>query len=463
MNDKPKILLVNAPHNFGWPWGKGNVYRGFYEYLGTGYLASSLMSHGFQVEIINAPYHGWGPQKTATEIRSREFDLVGISANWQQFFPQAASLLEELTSLKQPIILGGHFSTIAHENLLRDFPFLSAIGLGECEATLVDCAKALAAGKSLSTVKGLYVVSNDSQPATRPLEEDLDSLPFPYRPEAENYRYSKNPGGAAASILASRGCNGNCSFCTVHAFQGISTGSRWRPRSPENVVDEMEMLQKDFGFINYRFVDEDFLGRSEYGRQRALDIAREILKRGLKLSFEVYCRADEVDVELLKALKKAGLQGVYLSLDAVSESDLELYNKGTTREQMINAIRAVLESQVQLAYSFIFWHPYRRLNEIHQVYTLLEEASRGNSQDYTTILKGMQTGLISDLEVLTGSPIEKQIENDGLLRGNYRQYSYDFVHPATKAAYRIMKGYQRLRRLAENTSNTLSRPTQGKS
>jgi anaerobic magnesium-protoporphyrin IX monomethyl ester cyclase len=464
MSDRPKLLLVSAPHNFGWPWGQGNFYKGFYEYLGTGYLAAACKQAGISVEILDAPFHGWGPARTVKEIKDRQFDVLGISANWQEFFPQCAAMLELLSDVKAPVILGGHFPTIARKELLKDFPVLSAICVGEGEVTLVEAMEALAAGRSLQgpkttpwlEVPGLALKSQETP--RRPMVTDLDSLPFPLRPQAEMYRASKNPGAASANILSSRGCGGTCTFCTIHAFQATNPGPRWRARSPENTVDEMEALQKDYGFTNFRFVDEDFFGRCDEGRARAEAIAREILKRGIKARLEIYCRADEVDPDILKILKEAGLSSIYLSLDAVSESDIELYGKGTTRKQMVDSLRYVMESGLEFGYSFIFWHPYRKVSEIREAFDLLEQAAGGDAKAYSRILKGMQTGIISDLVVLTGSPLEERIRKDGLLKGNYREYSYNFADPSAAMAYSLVKGYKKVRNTAGNIWNSLLRP-----
>lgn len=457
---KVNLLLVSAPHSFGWPFGKGNVYRGFYEYLGTGYLAAACEKEGISVEILDAPFRGWGPKQTYAEIQKRDFDVVGVSANWQEFFPQTAELLNLLRGLDKPILLGGHFPTIAHRELMGDFPHLTAVGIGEGESSLPEAVKTLAGGGSLGDVFGMAVRTDDgiSRTGSKPLCVDLDSLPFPLRPQAEMYRAAKNPGLAAASLLSSRGCGGHCTFCTIHAFFGVSPGPKWRARSPESVVSEIEMLQKDYGFTHFRFVDEDFFGRCPEGRQRAEEIARLILSRGIKMNFELYCRADEVDPDILKILKEAGLEMMYLSLDAVTEEDIKLYGKGTTRRQMVDSVKYVHQSGVKLAYSFIFWHPYRRLSDINKAFSIIDEASEGDPQVYASMLKGLETGIISDLVVLTGSPLEEKIRRDGLLKGDYRQYTYGFTHASTRAAYFFVRSYKKMRSMAWNLSNTRQRP-----
>ena len=92
-----------------------------------------------------------------------------------------------------------------------------------------------------------------------------------------------------------------------------------------------------------------------------------------------------------------------------------------------------------------------------EAFDLLEQAAGGDAA-YPRILKGMQTGIISDLVVLTGSPLEERIRKDGLLKGNYREYSYNFADPSAAMAYSLVKGYKKVRNTAGNIWNSLLRP-----
>ena len=130
--------------------------------------------------------------------------------------------------------------------------------------------------------------------ADRPSVGDLDSLPFPVRdllPEVlEQTGY--------ASLLSSRGCYGRCTFCSVNAFFA-RFGAKYRMRSVENVLAEMEELQRNYGVRNFAFNDANFIcGRK--GRERAFEFAEALLKRGIKARFSIQCRVNDVEKELLR-------------------------------------------------------------------------------------------------------------------------------------------------------------------
>jgi len=143
----------------------------------------------------------------------------------------------------------------------------------------------------------------------------------------------------------------------------------------------------------------------------------------------------------------------------VTESDIALYGKDATREQMVESLRWVAESGMRFGYSFIFWHPYRKLGELKDAFSLIDSAAGGDPKVYSHILGGMQTGIISDLVVLTGSPLEERIRKDGLLEGDYREYSYRFVDPAAGLAYKAVRAYKSVKNTVNNAKNTRYRPT----
>lgn len=450
------VLLVNAPQDYAWKRPDSLYYGGFYEYLGTSYLAACLKREGISVEILDAPFLGIDAQGTFKRILEFDFDILGISSNWQEFFPHTATLLRALqrSGMKEPVILGGHFPTIAHEALLKDFPGLFAICLGEGEATFTELCKALLEGTPVRDIAGLALPESTSsgilRTGLRPAPDPLDALPFPHRGLARSYLKDRTGGvtdKVAMNILSSRGCRGHCTFCTVHAFGAYSPGRPWRARTAANVVEEIEMLHREFGVSAFRFLDEDFLGRSDEGKARAYEIADEIRKRKLSIDFIIFARPDEIDEDLLRCLKDAGLSGVYVSVDAVTERDIQLYGKGTTREQIKKSLRTVTDLDLRLIYSVIFWHPYRRPIELLEFPRLIEEAADGDEKLARKLMRSLDGNILTSLKVLTGSPIEEKLRRDGLFHGDYRNMNFSFASLPSAIAFNLLKLISSLRLL----------------
>ena len=87
--------------------------------------------------------------------------------------------------------------------------------------------------------------------------EDLDALPFPLRTEAL-LRLSE------VNILGSRGCYGRCTFCYINTFFNCASraaaAGRWRKRSPENIIEEMDAIISRTGSRTFYFADPNFFG-----------------------------------------------------------------------------------------------------------------------------------------------------------------------------------------------------------
>ncbi len=144
---------------------------------------------------------------------------------------------------------------------------------------------------------------------------DLDSLPFPNWDQfpVQKYKYSiVTSKGITLPMLASRGCPYTCGYCPY------LVNAKYRFRSPENVVEEIEYLIRKYGIKGITFRDPVFT----FDRKRALEIADLILRRGLDIRFGIEARTDKLDDELLKVLYRAGLRSVEIGIESANEKIL---------------------------------------------------------------------------------------------------------------------------------------------
>jgi len=91
-------------------------------------------------------------------------------------------------------------------------------------------------------------------------------------------------------------------------------------------VDEIESVVAGTGIREFGFVDDDFLGKGPKSKERAAIIAEEIIDRKLGITFSIEIRADEVDQEMLRRLKEAGLTRVLLGIESGVQRQLDTYN-----------------------------------------------------------------------------------------------------------------------------------------
>jgi radical SAM superfamily enzyme YgiQ (UPF0313 family) len=110
-------------------------------------------------------------------------------------------------------------------------------------------------------------------------------------------------------------------------------GRRYRIRSPKNVVDELEYLQRKFGAEQFTFYDDTFT----VNQARTAEICGEIINRKLKIEWDCETRVDMVTKELLQKMKEAGCFAVWYGLESGSPQILKNMKKGISLAQVMRA------------------------------------------------------------------------------------------------------------------------------
>ncbi len=153
----------------------------------------------------------------------------------------------------------------------------------------------------------------------------------------------RNPVG---HIETSRGCLAQCNFCSKVIF-----GSKPRVKSPKRVVDEMAYML-DSGFKEIHVADDSFT----QDIQRAKEVCREILRRGLRFPWALISgiRVNMVDLEFLSLAKNAGCWQVGFGLETGDQDVLNRINKKITLKEAENAIHLAKKAGLDTFGFFIF-------------------------------------------------------------------------------------------------------------
>jgi anaerobic magnesium-protoporphyrin IX monomethyl ester cyclase len=253
------------------------------------------------------------------------------------------------------VVIGGPHASILPE-LTLDETRADYIICGEGELSLYELAAALKNQQPVSGIAGVISQKN-RQLKKRPLISGLDTLPFPDWQQMDPRKYKKAPHGGlvksfpVAPITSTRGCPFECSFCASPKLWDKSI----RFRSPENVVDEIAYLVKEFKVREIHFEDDNLTLK----RSHIEGICNLILKRKIKVNWATPngVRVDTLDPELLRLMKKSGCYFIAFGIESGSQEILDRINKKTRLDIIEKAVTMASRAGIVTQGFFIFGLP----------------------------------------------------------------------------------------------------------
>ena len=158
------------------------------------------------------------------------------------------------------ITMGGHYPSFDPRSATR-IPGLDSVVRFEGELTLVELLACLERGRDWRRPRRARLPGSTTTPTIvvnehRRSVEDLDALPLPDRSDID-YEHQQLP---TASMLGSRGCPWNCSFCSIRPFYE-APGRRAAPAAPArgDGRPRWSICTATRGVVAFLFQDDDFL------------------------------------------------------------------------------------------------------------------------------------------------------------------------------------------------------------
>lgn len=370
------------------------------------YLGASLEKASFSVKILDDNLKRWGYEQITKLVEKLNPFIIGVTATTATI----KNSLEYIKSIKRILpdvltIIGGPHPTFLPIDTLKALKELDVVVIGEGEETFTELAEKYEkkGEKGLEEVKGIAyrdqskIRVNDP----RPLIRDLDSLPFPARHLVpfKEYETTKND---QAHIITSRGCIYSCEYCS----SSLIMGKKFRARSPENVVDEIEELYDKYKIGEIGFIDDTFV----LNKRRAHRIAEEIKERSLDITWSTSSRVNTINKQLLSNLKSAGLQSIYYGVESGSQRVLDLMNKKITLKQSEDAVKIAKDLEIEVMASFMFGYPGETPAEMDKTI----DFSIKLDPDYAQY---------SILTPFPGTPIYYKLEKRGLIEKDWEKYT----------------------------------------
>jgi anaerobic magnesium-protoporphyrin IX monomethyl ester cyclase len=394
--------------------------------LGILYIAGALKKARPQDEIliVDAFCLNYTVDQMVERIAKERPDVLGMNCSTHTFLVTMETLRKAHDLFPEmKIILGGYHATFAARNILREYPFIDHIIKGEAERALPVLLDRMENGRGVEDVEGLTSRRENGGWIDRPLAliEDLDSLEYPDRSLLGDLRYGYYFQGIPltfrkfTTISTSRGCPFSCTYCSCAAF----SERKWRYRSAENVVGEMEMLYHQ-GYRECVLVDDNFTQNTA----RVEEICRLLTERRIKM--RLYCegRAGHASLPLLKKMKAAGFNVIYFGAESSSPKVLQFYNKKQTPERTEEAVANAKKAGMLVITSYIIGAPIESKEEMR------------STIDFARSLRphGVQYNI---LDLLVGTPLWDDLRTKGVVKEedwktNHRVFEY-FPENASQA------------------------------
>ena len=318
-------------------------------------MAAVLKRNGHQVNILDASLGksrktgksryiiGRGWDEIGSFLARNKPDLVGVGCPFTSRFPFAQRTVNLARECLPGalVVMGGVHPSISPVNSIKGAA-PDYIIIGEGENPFAKLVRAVDSGQDLSSLDAVGGFNENGEIFLNPrldLCDDLDLIPHPARElmNMEAYigqwtaRWSRRK-NRQTSVITSRGCPQRCTFCAVHRLNG----RKWRGRSAENVLEELEILTGEYRVDSIAFEDDNFT----FNRERLVSICRGILERDLRIEWLTPngVSIKTLDRETLALMRQSGC--VMLNL-AVESGDDYILNSVIRKKQSLEHIRDV--------------------------------------------------------------------------------------------------------------------------
>lgn len=403
-------------------------------------IAAYIREKNFKVRILDAESLNLSPEMIAHEVEKENPILVGIlvtgtnlsASTWKM--EAAHDVIQSIrgiegqnTNKRYKMFIWGLHPSALPERTMRE-ENIDFLIRGEGLLTIKLLLKALLSGQSYANLIGLYYHDGDKIKGNNDISlldnlDDLSIQAFDLVP-MENYcahnwqRFGDvEEKGNYAVIATALGCPFNCSFCAVSALFGKKY---IRYKSPEKVIEEIDILVSKYHVHYIKILDECFV----LNREHVEKICDLLIERKYNLNIWAYARVDTVDEKLLEKLKKAGINWLALGIESANQEVLKGVDKGQyTKEKTKQVVEMIHRMGIHIIANFMFGLPDDTMKSMEITLEFAKELNCEWPNFYTTM-------------AYPGSLLYQNCLKDNVVLPKnwigYSQYSYECLPLPTK-------------------------------
>jgi radical SAM superfamily enzyme YgiQ (UPF0313 family) len=210
---------------------------------------------------------------------------------------------------------------------------------------------------NLLKIKGLYM--NDIYTGDHKVTYNYANNPIPSRNLIDQGDYM-----STKTMIASRGCNGACTFCSTPKFFG-----RWEAKSVNKVIKEIKYLITNYNTKQIMFLDDNFT----VDKDRVIKICNRLIKDNINIKLGCLSSVKNYDEDMFKLMYKAGFRWVHMGIESGSAKILKQMNK----QMDINNVKQIIKTLKSIGYrirtSFILDYPNQDDEDFNETLKLLKE------------------------------------------------------------------------------------------
>jgi radical SAM superfamily enzyme YgiQ (UPF0313 family) len=323
--DKPKCCLIYALDQ-----------KPAYQPLGLGHIAAEMKRKGYSYSFYTLIVQD--DKQTSEWISNLDADVFLLSVyDWN--IPSTTKIVNEIRKGHpgKKIILGGNACYAANEIFNKINPDVLVIGEGEQTIIeLLERKKTIDAIRGIAYKKENAIIINPERTAS-----DINAIASPYIESVFNERFYGNQ----AAFMLTRGCTFKCTYCL---WGSPKEAGKFRHKNVELALEELKVLWQQ-GVRRIHPQDAIFNFSTEYLKKLADDLERKNMHFQWN---DADCRADLIDEEQVKTLKRLGVFEVGLGLETTNPDTQKRIKKFLDTEKVKEAVRLLRKHHMKIHVSF---------------------------------------------------------------------------------------------------------------
>lgn len=338
--------------------------------LGLACIGAVALERGCEVKVFvkSNIRRSYTDEQMLEMIRDFKPDMIGVTVFDGMSILSIYALAQKLRVLKKLIVAGGPHASVIPQELLTRGGF-DIVVRGEGEETFAEIIDYWEGKKEIGQILGVTYKNAAGEILVnpeRPLIKDIDKLPLPARALFEGLGYDRD---AYGSIMMSRGCPYQCTFCSRAVF-----GMRYRKRSPENILREMIQIRRDFQVDRFLFWDDCFMVNiADVEKLLDLVIAAPELK-----GISWYCTGGRVNLanrHIFEKMRQAGCEGLSFGIETGDREMLKKIKKSISLDEIKSAVQWACEAGLRCSGYIMYGFPEQGPESLERTFELVRQLS----------------------------------------------------------------------------------------